>query len=162
YYDTNLEKKQDLVSQAEQLLQQNSLNDAVKRAKELQAEWKKVGPVRPDVSDAIWERFIKACDRVFEMSSLEHYIRKRQQSSNETYTDEEGLHARINALRDFIKSDRQELEVLETNLGKLSDTPSNESFRNMLHGKIRNFNRKIKTKQALIDMFQEQLSTINK
>jgi hypothetical protein len=162
YYDINLEKKQDLVSQAEQLLQHNSLNDAVKRAKELQAEWKKVGPVRPDVSDAVWERFIKACDRVFEMSSLEHYIRKRQQNANETYSHEEGLNARINALRDFIKSDRQELEVLETNLDKLSDAPSNDTFRNMLHGKIRNFNRKIKTKQALIEMFQEQLSTINK
>ena len=162
YYETNLERKQHLVSQAEQLLQQNNLNEAVKRAKELQAEWKKVGPVRPDISDAIWERFIKACDRVFEMSSLEHYIRKRQQSSNETYTDEDCLHARINALRDFIKSDRQELEVLETNLGKLSDAPSNDAFRSMLQGKIRNFNRKISTKQALIEMFQEQLSTINK
>ena len=162
YYETNLERKQELVGQAEQLLQHNSLNDAVKRAKELQAEWKKVGPVRPDVSDAIWERFIKACDRVFEMSSLEHYIRKRQQNANETYGHEEGLHARINALRDFIKSDRQELEVLETNLDKLSEAPSNDSFRNMLSGKIRNFNRKISTKQALIEMFQEQLSTINK
>jgi hypothetical protein len=162
YYETNLEKKQDLVGQAEQLLQQNNLNDAVRRAKELQAEWKKVGPVRPDISDAVWERFIKACDRVFEMSSLEHYIRKRQQSSNETYSDEDGLHARINALKDFIKSDKQELEVLESNLGKLSDTPSNDAFRSMLQGKIRNFNRKIKTKNDLIQMFQEQLSTINK
>jgi hypothetical protein len=162
YYEVNLERKQNLAEQAEQLLQHHSLNDAVKRAKELQAEWKKVGPVRPDVSDAVWERFIKACDRVFEMSSLEHYIRKRQQNNNETYSHEDGLNARINALRDFIKSDRQELEVLETNLGKLSDTPSNDSFRNMLQGKIRNFNRKIKTKQALIEMFQEQLSTINK
>lgn len=162
YYEVNLERKQDLAQQAEQLLQHHNLNDAVKNAKELQAEWKKVGPVRPDVSDAVWERFIKACDRVFEMSSLEHYIRKRQQSSNETYSQEDGLHARINALRDFIKSDKQELEVLESNLGKLSDTPSNESFRNMLQGKIRNFNRKIKTKQTLIEMFQEQLSTISK
>ncbi|MHC2993614.1 ribonuclease, partial [Pontibacter sp. HJ8] len=162
YYETNLEKKQDLVSQAEQLLQQNNLNDAVRRAKELQAEWKKVGPVRPDISDAVWERFIKACDRVFEMSSLEHYIRKRQQSSNETYSDEDGLHARINALKDFIKSDKLELEVLESNLGKLSDTPSNDAFRSMLQGKIRNFNRKIKTKNDLIQMFQEQLSTSSK
>ncbi|ARS37195.1 DUF349 domain-containing protein [Pontibacter actiniarum] len=162
FYEQNYESKQALASQAEQLLQEYSLGEAVKRAKELQAEWKKVGPVSPEVSDAVWERFIKACDRVFEMSSLEHYIRKRQQASNETFSETDGLQARINALKDFIKSDRNELEVLETNLGKLNDSPSNDTFRNMLKGKIRNFNRKIGTKTALIEMFQSQLSAISR
>lgn len=162
FYEQNFERKQELAIEAEQLLQDLSLNDAVKRAKELQAEWKKVGPVRPEVSDAIWERFIKACDRVFEMSSLEHYIRKRQQASNETFSETDGLQARINALRDFIKSDKSELELLETNLDKLNDSPSNDAFRNMLKGKIRNFNRKIGTKTALIEMFQSQLGAISR
>lgn len=162
FFEQNYDRKQELASEAERLLQDQSLNDAVKRAKELQAEWKKVGPVRPEVSDAVWERFIKACDRVFEMSSLEHYIRKRQQASNETFSETDGLQARISALRDFIKSDKSELEVLETNLGKLNDSASNEAFRNMLKGKIRNFNRKIGTKTALIEMFQSQLSAISR
>ena len=162
YYEVNFERKKELATEAERLLQQNSLNDAVKRAKELQTEWKKVGPVHPSVSDMIWERFIKACDRVFEMSSLEHYIRKRQQAGNDTYTEIDGLQARINALKDFIKSDKNELSLLEDNLGKLSDAPGNDSFRNMLKGKIRNFNRKINTKQELIEMYQGQLSAINK
>ncbi len=162
YYEVNFERKKELAIEAEKLLQHNNLNDAVKRAKELQAEWKKVGPVHPDVSDMIWERFIKGCDKVFEMSSLEHYIRKRQQANNITFTEIDGLEARINALKDFIKSDKNELSVLEDNLGKLSDAPANDSFRNMLKGKIRNFNRKINTKQDLITMFQSQLSAINK
>ncbi|TXK52806.1 DUF349 domain-containing protein [Pontibacter qinzhouensis] len=159
FYDTNLEKKQALVSEAEQLIHTHSLGEAVKRAKELQAEWKKAGPVHPSVSDAIWERFIKACDKVFEMSSLEHYIRKRQQASNEKLNGTDGINARITALKEFIKSDNQELGLLETNLDKLSDTPGNESFRSMLQGKIRNFNRKIHTKTELIEMFKKQLTT---
>ncbi|MHA6249465.1 DUF349 domain-containing protein [Pontibacter sp. CAU 1760] len=161
YYDDNYDRKRVLVEEAEQLLEQHSLNEAVKRAKELQAEWKKVGPVSPEVSDMIWERFIKACDRVFEMSSLEHYIRKRQQAANEDFTEVDGIQARISALKDFIKSDKNELEVLEGNLGKLSDTPGNDAFRNMLKGKIRNFNRKIGTKTAMIEMFKSQLSSAN-
>ena len=44
--------------------------------------------------------------------------------------------------------------MLETNLGRLADTPGNEAFRTMLQGKIRNFTRKIKTKQELIDMLK--------
>ncbi|PTX22246.1 uncharacterized protein DUF349 [Pontibacter mucosus] len=162
FYEQNYAQKQQLASEAEQLLQDMSLNDAVRRAKELQAEWKKVGPVRPEVSDLVWERFIKACDRVFEMSSLEHYIRKRQQTNGESLSETDGLQARITALRDFIKSDKNELEVLESNLDKLNDSPSNEAFRNMLKGKIRNFNRKIGTKTSLIEMFQSQLSAISR
>ncbi|GHA63385.1 DUF349 domain-containing protein [Pontibacter akesuensis] len=161
FYEQNYEGKQNLAAEAERLLQERSLGEAVKRAKELQAEWKKLGPVRPEVSDAVWERFIKACDRVFEMSSLEHYIRKRQQAAEETYSEVDGLQARITALREFIKSDRNELELLEANLDKLNDSPSNESFRNMLKGKIRNYNRKIGTKTAMIEMFQSQLSAIS-
>ncbi|WP_347157423.1 DUF349 domain-containing protein [Pontibacter chitinilyticus] len=162
YYETNYERKKELVSEAEKLLQHYNLGDAVKRAKELQAEWKKVGPVSQSVSDMIWERFIKACDKVFETSSLEHYIRKRQQVNGEDLNETDGLQARIAALRDFIKSDKNELEVLESNLGKLSDAPGNETFRNMLQGKIRNFNRKINTKQELIELFKGQLSAISK
>ncbi|WP_242921336.1 DUF349 domain-containing protein [Pontibacter liquoris] len=162
YYETNYERKKELVHEAEQLLQHHNLGDAVKRAKELQAEWKKVGPVSQTVSDMIWERFIKACDKVFETSSLEHYIRKRQQANGEELSESDGLQARINALKDFIKSDKTELEVLESNLGKLSDAPGNETFRSMLQGKIRNFNRKINTKQELIETFKGQLSTSNK
>jgi hypothetical protein len=162
YYETNFERKKELVEEAEQLLQQRGLGEAVKRAKELQAEWKKVGPVSPEVSDMIWERFIKACDKVFEMSSLEHYIRKRQQASGEMASETDDLQARINALKDFIKSDKNELEVLEGNLGKLSDSPGNEAFRSMLQGKIRNFNRKINTKTEMIEMFRSQLSSISR
>lgn len=162
FYGTNYEKKQALVAEADRLLTDRSIGEAVRRAKELQAEWKKVGPVHPSVSDAVWESFIKACDKIFEMSSLEHYIRKRQQSTNERLSTEDGLHARINALKDFIKSDRSELEVLESNLDKLSDSPSNDTFRNMLKGKIRNFNRKIHTKHELMELFRAQFNTQNK
>lgn len=161
FYEVNYEKKKALVTEANRLLTEHSIGEAVRRAKELQAEWKKVGPVHPSVSDAVWESFIKACDKIFELSSLEHYIRKRQQSNNEKLSEVEGLHARINALKDFMKSDRTELEVLETNLDKLNDSPSNDTFRNMLRGKIRNFNRKINTKQELIELFKAQLSTHN-
>jgi hypothetical protein len=162
YYEQNFERKKELAGEAEKLLQRNNLGDAVRRAKELQAEWKKVGPVHPSVSDMIWERFIKACDKVFEMSSLEHYVRKRYQAENITPSEEDGIQARINALKEFIKSDKNELEILENNLGKLSDSPGSDSFRSMLQGKIRNFNRKINTKHELIEMFKGQLSAISK
>lgn len=151
YFEENLARKRQLVEEAEGLLLLE-IQQAVPKAKELQAAWKKVGPVKGEESDRLWERFIVACDKVFELSSLEHFLRKKNLAGKAN--PEEQSQARIQALRDFIKSDKQELEVLETNLGRLADTPSNEAFRTMLQGKIKNFTRKIKTKQELIDMLK--------
>ncbi|SNC77249.1 protein of unknown function [Hymenobacter gelipurpurascens] len=155
--DDNLTRKRALVTEAQALINR-PMSEAVARAKELQAAWKKVGPVRGEESDRVWEQFILACDKVFEMSALEHFIRKRQPSGPEAGTPEEQVTIRVQALRDFIKSDKQEQEVLEDNLGKLNDSPGNDAFRTMLQGKIRAFERKIRTKNDLITMLRQRVS----
>lgn len=156
FFEDNLARKKQLVQEAEELLNL-STHEAVARAKELQAAWKKVGPVKGEESDRVWEQFIVACDKVFEVSSLEHFMRKKYPNADRTNQAEQAQH-RINTLRDFIRADKQELEVLETNLGKLSNAPNNDTFRTMLEGKIKNFNRKIKTKNELIDLFKTKLN----
>ncbi|MFC5271339.1 DUF349 domain-containing protein [Adhaeribacter terreus] len=157
FMEENLNKKKQLVVEAEALLKLQNMQEATTKAKELQAAWKKVGPAKGAESDYTWERFMIACDKVFEMSSLEHYMRKKPlPAEKNTLADQ--THARINALKDFIKYDKQEIEVLEGNLGKLSPIPNNETFRTMLQGKIRNFNRKITTKTELIDFLKQRLN----
>jgi hypothetical protein len=154
----NLAKKRALVADAEALLDR-PMNEAVTKAKELQAAWKKVGPVRGEESDRVWEQFILACDKVFEMSALEHFVRKRQATAGASAgPPDEQVQLRIQALREFIKYDQQEQSVLKENLGKLSDTPGNETFRTMLQGKIRAFERKTRTKTELIELLKKRLS----
>jgi hypothetical protein len=154
----NLARKRALVAEAEALINR-PMNEAVTRAKELQAAWKQVGPVRGEESDRVWEQFILACDKVFEMSALEHFVRKRQATTGTAAgTPEEQVHTRIQALREFIKYDQQEQSVLEENLGKLSDSPGNDTFRTMLQGKIRAFERKNRTKNELIALLQRRLT----
>ncbi|MCC3156295.1 DUF349 domain-containing protein [Hymenobacter sp. 15J16-1T3B] len=153
YMDDNLTRKRDLVKEAEALVER-PMHEAVARAKELQTAWKKVGPVRGPESDRVWEQFLSACDRVFELSSLEHYIRKRQPQEGPKPPADEQYQQRVAALKDFIKYDRQEQAVLEENLGKLTDTPGNEAFRSMLQSKIRAFERKIRTKNDLIEFLR--------
>ncbi len=88
---------------------------------------------------------------------MEHFIRKRQPNMPETGSPEDKINTRVQALRDFIKYDKQEQEVLQENLGKLSDSPGNETFRNMLEGKIKSFERKIRTKTDLIELLRQRL-----
>ncbi len=62
----NLAKKEALIAEAEQLSQSTEWERAAGRIKQLQAEWKKIGPVRKNKSEAIWQRFRTACDTFFE------------------------------------------------------------------------------------------------
>ncbi|GAA3998562.1 hypothetical protein GCM10022408_06870 [Hymenobacter fastidiosus] len=156
--DDNLTRKRALVAEADALLNR-PMSEAVTRAKELQAAWKQVGPVRGEDSDRVWEQFILACDKVFEMSALEHFVRKRQATAGTAAgAPAEQVQVRIQALREFLKYDRQEQDVLEENLGKLSDAPGNETFRTMLQGKIRAFERKTRTKNELIEVLRGRLT----
>ncbi len=124
------------------------------QAKNLQAEWKQSGAVRGPESDQLWQRFMLACDKVFEMSALDYYLRKRQAEGSPALSPVERAEQATVALRKFIESDRQELATLQDNLGKLNNSAANDQFRQLLQGKIRTFERKIQTKTELIALFQ--------
>jgi len=149
--EESLVRKRELANRAEALLSVPS-NQAVNQAKALQAEWKQSGAVRGPESDRLWQRFMLACDKVFEMSALDYYLRKRQ-AEGATVTPAERSLAATTALRKFIENDRQELDLLRDNLDKLSSSPANDQFRQLLQGKIRTFERKIQTKTELIAIF---------
>jgi len=151
--EDSLSRKRELAKRAEALIALPP-NQGVNQAKALQAEWKQSGAVRGPESDQLWQRFMLACDKVFEMSALDYYLRKRQTEQNTTFSPAERAQAATQALRKFIESDRQELAVLQDNLGKLNTSPANDQFRQLLQGKIRTFERKIQTKTELIALFQ--------
>jgi hypothetical protein len=65
-WSENLAKKEALIAEADQLAQSTEWEKAASRIKQLQAEWKKIGPVRKNKSEAIWQRFRTACDAFFE------------------------------------------------------------------------------------------------
>ena len=62
----NLAKKETLIAEADQLAQSTEWDKAANRIKQLQAEWKKIGPVRKNKSEVVWQRFRTACDTFFE------------------------------------------------------------------------------------------------
>src|SRR5262249_5704325 len=62
----HMARKQELCARAEALAESTDWDTAAAEVRRLQAEWKTVGPVRRDRSDAIWQRFRKACDAFFD------------------------------------------------------------------------------------------------
>ena len=150
--DEILTRKRNLAEQAEALLSAPP-QEAINRAKVLQGEWKKSGTVRGEASDQLWQRFMVACDKLFELSALDYYLRKKAAQPLPT-APAELAQTKVLTLREFLKQDRQELETVQDNLDKLSPSPANEAFRALLQTKLRGLERKVRTKTDLIELFK--------
>jgi hypothetical protein len=62
----NLERKKELCEQAEQLKDSEDWKATADKLTKLQKEWKEIGPVAQKHSEALWKRFVTACDSFFE------------------------------------------------------------------------------------------------
>ena len=65
-WSANLARKEALCVAAEEVADSTDWDQSAATLKQLQAEWKKIGPVRKSKSEAIWQRFRAACDRFFD------------------------------------------------------------------------------------------------
>ncbi len=61
----NLEKKRELLRQAEELKDSTAWKEATDKFVKLQQAWKEVGPVARKQSEEIWQQFSAACDHFF-------------------------------------------------------------------------------------------------
>ena len=65
----NLEKKKALCEKAEALKDSTDWKVTADALTKLQKEWKTIGPVAKKHSDAVWKRFISACDYFFDQKN---------------------------------------------------------------------------------------------
>ena len=79
----NLEKKKALCEKAESLKESTDWKATADTLTKLQKEWKTIGPVPKKHSDAIWKRFISACDYFFEQ--------KNQATSSQRSVEQENM-----------------------------------------------------------------------
>ena len=61
----NAQLKEELCGKAESLAEESDIEVAKAAVRQLQAEWKTVGPVRRSRSEVLWQRFRAACDQVY-------------------------------------------------------------------------------------------------
>lgn len=65
----NLDKKKELCEKAEALKDSTDWKATADALTKLQKEWKMIGPVAKKHSDAVWKRFITACDYFFDQKN---------------------------------------------------------------------------------------------
>lgn len=110
----NLAKKMALIEKAEELAKSTDWKNTPAKFKKLQEDWKKVGAVQRDKSDAIWNRFRAAADTFFNskeeaaknvpIQEKENLEKKRAIIAEvEAYQPVEDIQANISAIDVFMK-----------------------------------------------------------
>ena len=79
----NLEKKKALCEKAESLKDSTDWKETAEILTKLQKEWKTIGPVAKKHSDAVWKRFIGACDYFFEQKNKATSSQRSIESENQ-------------------------------------------------------------------------------
>ena len=93
----NLEKKKALCEKAEALKDSTDWKATADILTKLQKEWKTIGPVAKKHSDAIWKRFIGACDYFFEQ--------KNNATSSQRSVEVENLHQKEDIIKELVALD---------------------------------------------------------
>lgn len=78
----NLEKKKALCEKAETLKDSTDWKATADILTKLQKEWKTIGPVSKKHSDAVWKRFIGACDHFFAQKNKANSSQRSVESDN--------------------------------------------------------------------------------
>lgn len=122
----NLAKKTELCEKAEALKDSTDWKNTTDALVALQKEWKTIGPVVKKHSDAVWKRFINACDSFFEQ--------KKKQTSSTRSMEHENLKAKkeliaeINALLEANDTENgpQQVRDLMSKWGTIGHVPFKE------------------------------------
>lgn len=78
----NLEKKKQLCEIAEQLKDSDDWKATAEKLTKLQKEWKETGPVAQKHSEAVWKRFVAACDEFFERRNAATSSQRKEEQEN--------------------------------------------------------------------------------
>ena len=99
----NLEKKKALCEKAEALKDSTDWKATTDIYVALQKEWKTIGPVAKKHSDAIWKRFVSACDYFFAQKNSQ--LASTRQAEQENLEKKREIIARLKAIDESVEPD---------------------------------------------------------
>lgn len=138
----NFEAKQGLVLEVEGLIGTDS-RTATQRCKEIQQEWKKIGPVPRDQSEQQWQRFRAACDSVFRIANAEG--KRRIEDARDRAEDN------IRKLSAEIDEHERKIAHWEGVIANLRDGDGADEIREAMEGKIATAKERIEIKLRWIE-----------
>lgn len=140
--EANYEAKLALIQEVESLVGQDS-RTATSRCKEIQQEWKKIGPVPRERSDKQWNQFRAACDSIFRIASAEG--KRRIEDARDR------AEANIRKLSDEIGEHEGKIAHWEGVIDNLRDGANADKIRESMQEKIATAKERIEIKLGWIE-----------
>jgi hypothetical protein len=86
-WDRNRDIKADLISQAEKVVANEELSNAIEQTIALQKQWKQVGVTDRKVDQKLWKKFRRACDEVFDRKNEQRTSERKLEEKNSTLAE---------------------------------------------------------------------------
>lgn len=154
--EAHKQKKIALCEAAEALILSPDTFGACEQAKQLQVEWKAVGPVPRAVSEALWERFRGACDKIFARAQEE----RKQRRTEWTHQKQESVSRKreqAESLRESIARDLGHVDRWRQALAGLKDSGRAEEMRRSLEEKIQGVEERLDQKRTRLHELEEEI-----
>lgn len=107
--EKNLELKKALCEKAEALKDSTDWKDTTEKMIALQKEWRTIGTVTRRQSEAVWKRFISACDYFFEQKNKNSSSQKSEEQTN--LEAKKALIEKINGIDETLEADEALAEL---------------------------------------------------
>ncbi len=134
-----LAAKASLVEQSAQLLKQGNLQQAAESAKQLQQEWKNLGPAPRKAEQPLWQAFRENCNQVF----------VALQNSTVTNVDEEALLQQLKSLQELPLP----LSKMEASLNRVEKALANSALATQFQQAVATTQQFIQTQKRALMVF---------
>lgn len=155
--EDNYAQKMALLKRAEVLQHSRQWREATEEMNELLAEWKKIGPVAREHSNAIWEQFIGARKKFFARKDEDR--EKRQQHVEKQRSGRlQQMHGFVLKLEDELKEEQEKLDDFRNGIQNITPGHKEAELRAHLEKLIAQTEHKVKHKEEKLEEVRKQLS----
>jgi hypothetical protein len=160
--EENLRRKEALVVRAEEYSKSTQWKATVQSIKELQAEWRTVGPAPSNKAEGVWRRFRAAIDLFFERQAA--YFAQRNQDVDKRQDQMldalERKREQANRVRESVERDEENLKRWQANLAEVHPGDRSEELRAGLETKIADVESKLPAKRQRLDELEASIKEI--
>lgn len=155
----NLQKKQDILKEIEEIAVGESTEETLTRLKELMARYGSIGHVPFKDKDKLYKRFRTACDRIFDQLHIDERNRRIDEFSKEMETKDNNslLVDRRRLVRQY-EALQQEIKTAENNiLFFTAQSKKSNGLLNEMQKKIDGLHRQLTDLEAKINLIDSHL-----
>ncbi len=141
-FDKHKEAKEQLVAQAEELVDHEDQRQAAKTITQLQRKWREIGPAHHRDEQRLWKKFRGACNSFFETKKTQQKQDTLDQKEN--LTKKQAIISQINALKNDGDSEEgfKNIEALIAEYNNIGFVPMGEKqkvstdYKNAIHKRL--------------------------